>query len=297
MARASARQQTNARDDADGLWPPNGVAKADRCRANVLWMFLLCGATAYLVGLYVSAHDRRSNPPIKIEQKVEPYSFPDVIFCPSAGNGCDSSDPEDCAQGMQVFVPALSILWPDEVASNPVTSSRQLINTFFLDQDAETEDAVLSRLAYDRVDINDTAPITFVSNDVSVGLKQHVSLTAGGKTGTTERTYSQVTTTAMQTLTLEDQDNFEGALLYATFSIDAFEYQSTEEVDPVDMWILLAAAGGVLVLARALFALFFVPSGKPGVGKVWRFSRQRKRRRSKLDFRQDPPAVTGSPMV
>lgn len=50
----------------------------------------------------------------------------------------------------------------------------------------------------------------------------------------------------MQTLTLEDQDNFEGALLYATFSIDAFEYQSTEEVDPVDMWILLAAAGGVL---------------------------------------------------
>ena len=33
-------------------------------------MLLLCGATAYLVGLYVDAHDRRSNPPIKIEQKV-----------------------------------------------------------------------------------------------------------------------------------------------------------------------------------------------------------------------------------
>lgn len=58
------------------LRPPNGVAKADRCRANVLWMFLLCGATAYLVGLYVSAHDRRSNPPIKIEQKVHfPQQF------------------------------------------------------------------------------------------------------------------------------------------------------------------------------------------------------------------------------
>lgn len=50
----------------------------------------------------------------------------------------------------------------------------------------------------------------------------------------------------MHTLSFEDQDLFTGALLYATFSIDAFEYQSTEEVDPVDMWILLGAAGGVL---------------------------------------------------
>lgn len=59
------------------------------------------------------------------------------------------------------------VLWSDEVAEAPLTSSRQFINTFFL-ADGSLEDAVLSRLPYDRVSIsgNGTDPITFVANDV-----------------------------------------------------------------------------------------------------------------------------------
>ena len=58
-----------------------------------------------------------------------------------------------------------------------------------------------------------------------------------------------------------------------------------------------AASVSRAVLARALFAMCFVPSRKPGIGKVWRFSQQRKKRRSKLDFRQEPPIAEGSPMA
>ena len=58
------------------------------------------------------------------------------------------------------------VLWSDEVATTPVSSTRQFINTFLVDKDGEAEDAVLSRLPYDRVDINASAPVTFASNDV-----------------------------------------------------------------------------------------------------------------------------------
>ena len=47
-----------------------------------------------------------------------------------------------------------------------MSSTRQFINTFLVDQEGEVEGTVLSRLPYDRVDINASAPTTFSSNDV-----------------------------------------------------------------------------------------------------------------------------------
>lgn len=64
------------------------------------------------------------------------------------------------------FLAPPQILWSDEVATTPVSSTRQFINTFLVDEDGEAEDTVLSRLPYDRVDINASEPITFSSNDV-----------------------------------------------------------------------------------------------------------------------------------
>ncbi len=57
----------------------------------------------------------------------------------------------------------------------------------------------------------------------------------------------QATTTAQHTLRLEDfeGEEYEGALLYVTLSVNNFAYQSIEEVDPVDGWALLGTAGGV----------------------------------------------------
>lgn len=56
-------------------------------------------------------------------------------------------------------------MWSDEVAETPLSSTRQFINTFFL-VDGDVGGAVLSRLPYDRVSINETDPLTFVANDV-----------------------------------------------------------------------------------------------------------------------------------
>lgn len=57
----------------------------------------------------------------------------------------------------------------------------------------------------------------------------------------------QATTTAQHNLRLEDfeGEEYEGALLYVTLSVNKFAYQSIEEVDPVDGWALLGTAGGV----------------------------------------------------
>lgn len=40
-------------------------------------------------------------------------------------------------------------------------------------------------------------------------------------------------------------EEYEGALLYVTLSVNNFAYQSIEEIDPVDWWALLGSAGGV----------------------------------------------------
>lgn len=58
---------------------------------------------------------------------------------------------------------------------------------------------------------------------------------------------SQVTTTGEQTLALDGAvGTFAGAIMLATFSINGFSFQSTEEYDPVDYWTLVGAAGGIL---------------------------------------------------
>ncbi|CAM9925436.1 unnamed protein product [Scytosiphon promiscuus] len=190
---------------------------------------------------------------------------------------------------------SIYVLWSDEVAETPVSNTRQFINTFLVgggtDENGDAfgaEDAtVLSRLPYDRISSNGSSPTTFVSNDVIVGLTQHVSLEALEDTGsTTARMYTQVATTSQHTLTLDDAEPFTGAILYVTFSINDFAFHSIEEFDPVEYWTLVGAAGGVLALLFALFGLLFVPGRTPGPRRHWRFSSQRrKRRRSKLDFR------------
>lgn len=60
--------------------------------------------------------------------------------------------------------------------------------------------------------------------------------------------HAQVVTTGLQTATLDDAAGapFEGAIMFATFSINDFTFRSTEEYDPVDYWTLVGAAGGIL---------------------------------------------------
>jgi len=59
--------------------------------------------------------------------------------------------------------------------------------------------------------------------------------------------FVQATTTAQHTLRLDsfEGEEYEGALLFVTLSVNNFAYQSIEEVDPVDWWALLGSAGGV----------------------------------------------------
>lgn len=57
---------------------------------------------------------------------------------------------------------------------------------------------------------------------------------------------AQASTTGQQTLTLEDADAFTGAILFATFSINNFSFQSIEEYNTVDYWTVMGAGGGIL---------------------------------------------------
>ncbi|CAM9239041.1 unnamed protein product, partial [Ectocarpus sp. 8 AP-2014] len=129
------------------------------------------------------------------------------------------------------------VLWNDMVSSTPVSSARRFINMFFVDEETEVTDAVVAvRLPYDRVNITGTDPFTFSSNDVILSMSQYVHLNYDGNVGSTERTYTQATTTAQHTLRLDtfEGQSYEGALLYVTLSVNNFAYQSIEEVDPVD---------------------------------------------------------------
>lgn len=57
----------------------------------------------------------------------------------------------------------------------------------------------------------------------------------------------QATTTAQHTLRLDtfEGEEYEGALLYATSSVNNFAFQSIEEIDPVDWWALAGSVGGM----------------------------------------------------
>ncbi|CAB1097766.1 unnamed protein product [Ectocarpus sp. CCAP 1310/34] len=123
-------------------------------------------------------------------------------------------------------------------------------------------------------------------------LAEHVLLQPDEVTGsTTERGYTQVTTTGQQSLQLDNADPFSGAILFATFSINEFSFQTVEEYDPSHYPSMVGAAGGMLAIVYALFGLLFAPSRSPGPRRIWRFSRRRRKRRSKLDFR---PADAGA---
>ncbi|CBN79988.1 hypothetical protein Esi_0022_0075 [Ectocarpus siliculosus] len=256
--------------------PPHETVTADRCKANVAWVALLGGVIFWVVKLVACNRSQRLNPPVRIYEKAEPFGFPDVALCPTAGGGCDAGDPLQCLEGMQLFVSALSVLWSDEVAETPVSSTRQFINTFLVgegdeDDDLDSENAVatLARLPYDRISVdatNASESITVVSNDV-------------------------VTTTGQQSLQFDNADPFSGAILFATFSINEFSFQTVEELDTSDYVSMVGAAGGMLVIVYALFGLLFAPSRSPGPRRIWRFSQRRRRRRSKLDFR---PADAGA---
>ncbi|CAM9568127.1 unnamed protein product [Ectocarpus sp. 6 AP-2014] len=305
-------------ETVDSLWPPHETVTADRCKANVAWVALLGGVIFWVVKLVACDRSHRSNPPVRIYEKAEPFGFPDVALCPTAGGGCDAGDPLQCLEGMQLFVSALSgfeddaesftaslatptvapatvtapspspagaaaaaggtppptaaaaatttttttttitaaaatttasetaaaqlaammdttahswcptiplsrltvdwdgiasgdvqslhasvyVLWSDEVAETPVSSTRQFINTFLVgegdeDDDVDSENAVatLARLPYDRISVdatNASESITFVSNDVTLELTEHVLLQPDEDTGSrTERGYTQ----------------------------------------------------------------------------------------------------------
>ncbi|CAN0360569.1 unnamed protein product [Ectocarpus sp. 12 AP-2014] len=412
----AGRVQFGRDETVDSLWPPHETVTADRCKANVAWVVLLGGVIFWVVELVACHRSHRLNPPVRIYEKAEPFGFPDVALCPTAGAGCDAGDPLQCLEGMQLFVSALSgfeddaelftaslaiptvtpatatapspspaavpaasggsqppaavavatttatttttaaeaapaameaaaaqlaammdttahswcptiplsrltvdwdgissgevqslhasvyVLWSDEVAETPVSSTRQFINTFLVGEgdegdDVDSENAVvtLARLPYDRISVdatNASESITFVSNDLTLELTEHVLLQPDEDTGsTTERGYTQVTTTGQQSLQLDNADPFSGAIMFATFSINEFSFQTVEEYDPSDYPSMVGAAGGMLAILYALFGLFFAPSRSPGPRRIWRFSQRRRKRRSKLDFR---PADAGA---
>ena len=56
----------------------------------------------------------------------------------------------------------------------------------------------------------------------------------------------QATTSAEHTLSLRSfREEYETAILFVTFNINKFSYQSIEEVDPVDLGALLGSIGGM----------------------------------------------------
>ncbi|CAM9662379.1 unnamed protein product [Ectocarpus sp. 4 AP-2014] len=158
------------------------------------------------------------------------------------------------------------------ISSNPSNSTRRFINMFFVDQDMNVTDAVVAvRLPYDRVNITGTNLFTFSSNDVILSMSQYVHLASSGKAGHVERTYTQATTTAQHSLRLDnfEGEEYEGALLYVTLSVNNFAYQSIEEVDPVDWWALLGSAGGVWEIICVMFGACFVARQAIGPDKKW----------------------------
>ena len=59
--------------------------------------------------------------------------------------------------------------------------------------------------------------------------------------------WQQVTISGSHTLSLNSfkDKTYDEALLFVTFNVNKFSYQSIEEVDPVDLATLLGSAGGM----------------------------------------------------
>ncbi|CAM9850728.1 unnamed protein product [Ascophyllum nodosum] len=84
-------------EEVRAMWLPSTVVRPDRGKATAVWLILLLGFVGYILYLGLNARDMRNNPPVKIQIKEEPFQFPDVVFCPAPGDGCDSENAIDCS--------------------------------------------------------------------------------------------------------------------------------------------------------------------------------------------------------
>ena len=42
-------------------------------------------------------------------EQEEPFALPDVVFCPSAGDGCNDKDGQECSRELKWFMSSLKV--------------------------------------------------------------------------------------------------------------------------------------------------------------------------------------------
>ncbi|CAM9891659.1 unnamed protein product [Scytosiphon promiscuus] len=162
------------------------------------------------------------------------------------------------------------LMWDEKPAAYDFETyqiNTQFLDTFFIDVESDPETlrdlSVDVRLPYARVYLAPETEVTTVVNHMVLSLTEFAGINGNGQQEESQQTFSQATTTGVQNWWWNEIDaEIELALLMVDVSIPKFVYTSIEEVDPVDVWSIIGAIGGIWQFVVTGFGLFFVYSVK-----------------------------------
>ncbi|CAM9891591.1 unnamed protein product [Scytosiphon promiscuus] len=168
------------------------------------------------------------------------------------------------------FYVSLFLLWPDGVESynhEYYLINTQFINMYFIDVDGdvyyEGDRTVDAKVPYSRVNLTSGTAFEAKINHMVLSMTEFTGIDANGNKQERTRSYSQSTTTGIQNWWWESESSSaEYAFTIVNLSIRKFEYTAIEEVDPVDIWSIVGAIGGIWQFVVTGFGLFFVFSEK-----------------------------------
>eukprot|EP00904_Undaria_pinnatifida_P011278 jgi/Undpi1/7280/HiC_scaffold_22.g09753.m1 len=163
----------------------------------------------------------------------------------------------------------------DTYNSSELGINTQHVSVQFIDieQDVEEigEKSTDVMLPYERIDIVPDEWFTASRNHMVISLSEFSGITKNGVRKEREQTYSQTTTTAKDNwFWTIDSEYYGVSFLQVQMVITKFEYTSVVEVDPVDVWAIIGAIGGVWQFVVMAFGVFFIFSEKQPPDKKMR---------------------------
>ncbi|CAM9219098.1 unnamed protein product [Choristocarpus tenellus] len=140
------------------------------------------------------------------------------------------------------------------------------VDLYFLDLDKSggSKGVVDARLPYNTLNLTTNSHYSYESSDVVMSVREYINLKPAGGKEDPQKVYSHTLSTT-RSLRYWDRPGYNGEqfeFINLNLYILGFRFESIEEMDPVDMWAIIGAIGGVWDIICVGFGIFFVYSEK-----------------------------------
>ncbi|CAN0057409.1 unnamed protein product [Scytosiphon promiscuus] len=165
------------------------------------------------------------------------------------------------------FTAAFHVLWfeGEELYDHEYYGrNQQFLDMYLLVPDTPFElfegRSIDAKVPYKRLNMTTASAFEVQINHMVLGLTEFIGIKENGNKEQSRRTFTQTTTTGIENWWWDGEgySSVDVSFMRVEMSIGSFEYTLIEEVDPVDIWSIVGAIGGVWQFVATGFGLFFV---------------------------------------